>query len=234
MGLRERLLDVARFAMRPTYVAQPMAWGRAAALGLLVMILLNLAVSPLLRVLLEAADHHAGFLPGLVEQPPLRLRDLVGPVIIAPVLEELLFRSWLSGRGADLRFAAYGFAALIFLFADYLLTSGMGGWLALTAVGVVFAGLLHWGMTRQRDTVVPAWFVRHFHWIVWGSTALFGLLHLGNHDIVTSPLGIMVVLPQTMGGLLLAYTRTRFGLGAAIVQHSTFNAIWYGAALVTW
>jgi membrane protease YdiL (CAAX protease family) len=72
---------------------------------------------------------------------------------------------------------------------------------------------------------VPAWFARHFHWFVWGSSLLFGLIHLGNYEPLAHPLGVLVVLPQTIGGLLLAYTRTRLGLGAAMAHHAAYNAL---------
>ena len=118
----------------------------------------------------------------------------------------------LRGQVAALRFAAYGFAAM----------------------GLVFAGLIHWGLTSHRDTTVPAWFTLHFHWVVWGSTLLFGLIHLGNFTALTHPLGLLVVLPQTIGGLLLAYTRTRLGLRAAIAHHAAFNAVWLTAQSSGW
>jgi Type II CAAX prenyl endopeptidase Rce1-like len=234
MTLRERVADIGRFIGRPTYLAQPMPWGRVAASVLLAVLLLNLSLSSLLLVLLETADERAGFLPELAELPPLRLRDMIGPVLLAPVFEELVFRSWLSGRAAALRFAVYGFAAVGIFLANYLLMDGARSWLAYAGLAVVFAGLVHWGMTRQRDTTVPGWFAGRFHWIVWGSTALFGLLHLGNHGELTNPLGVVIVLPQLVGGLLLAYTRTRIGLAAAILQHSLFNAVWFGMDFAGW
>ena len=226
--MRAWLADFLRFLWRPTFAAQPMAWGRVAALVLLLVLLLNLSVSSLLLVLLETADERGGFLPELAELPPLRLRDMIGPVLLAPVLEELVFRSWLSGRVAALRFAVYGFAAVGIFLANFIFMDGVRSWLAFAGLAVVFGGLVHWGMTRQRDTAVPAWFAARFHWIVWASTALFGLLHMGNHGELTNPLGVVIVLPQVVGGLLLAYTRTRIGLAAAMLQHSLFNAVWFG------
>ena len=96
---------------------------------------------------------------------------------------------------------------------------------------MALAGLVQWSLTRTRDTAVPAWFKRHFHWFVWGSTLLFGLAHLGNYEALTSPLGVLVVLPQTIGGLLLAYTRTRLGLGAAMAHHAAYNAVFLAGGL---
>jgi membrane protease YdiL (CAAX protease family) len=40
-----------------------------------------------------------------------------------------------------------------------------------------------------------------------------------------------VVLPLMLGGVLLAYTRTRLGLRAAMVQHGCYNAALVGLTL---
>jgi membrane protease YdiL (CAAX protease family) len=226
MGWRERLADVARFAVRPTYVAQPMAWGRDAALALVTVLALGIVISPLVAGLTAAFDAQAGFLPDSDFAPQSDRRRIINFLIFAPVFEELLFRSWLKGQVAALRFAAYGFAAMGLLLAGIILGADDSALVGLGAVGLVFAGLVHWGLVSHRDTMVPVWFVRHFRWVVWGSTLLFGLIHLGNFTVLTHPLGLLVVLPQTIGGLLLAYTRTRLGLRAAIAHHAAFNAVW--------
>jgi membrane protease YdiL (CAAX protease family) len=226
MSLRERLADVARFVVRPTYAPQPMAWGREAALALVTVFALAIMVAPLVAGLTAALDAQVGFLPEPDIAARSEWRRIIDFLILAPVFEELLFRSWLRGQIAALRFAAYGFAAMGLLLASIILGVDDSELVGLGAVGLVFAGLIHWGLTSHRDTTVPAWFTRHFHWIVWGSTLLFGLIHLGNFTALTHPLGLLVVLPQTIGGLLLAYTRTRLGLGAAIAHHAAFNAVW--------
>ena len=98
---------------------------------------------------------------------------------------------------AALRFAAYGFAAMGLLLAGIILGVDDSALVGLGAVGLVFAGLIHWGLTSHRDTTVPAWFTLHFRWVVWGSTLLFGLIHLGNFTALTHPLGLLVL--STLG-----------------------------------
>lgn len=226
MSLRERLADMARFVVRPTFVVQPMAWGREAALALVTVFALGIMIAPLVAGLTAAFDAQAGFLPDSDFAPRPDGRRIIDFLILAPVFEELLFRSWLRGQVAALRFAAFGFAAMGLLLAGIILGVDDSDLVGLGAVGLVFAGLIHWGLTSHRDTTVPAWFTLHFRWVVWGSTLLFGLIHLGNFTALTHPLGLLVVLPQTIGGLLLAYTRTRLGLRAAIAHHAAFNAVW--------
>jgi len=227
MGWRERLTDVARFARRPTYAPQPMAWGREAALALLLLLALDLAFGLLavkaLALLGRAGS--GGAMPALVDSDLAPVVYWLEALIVAPVLEELLFRGWLTGRTAALQFGAWGMAAMAMLLVSLNLPAKYADPLSNGAVIVVIAALIQWGRTRERDTSVPAWFIRHFHWIVWGSTLLFGAIHFGNFERLTHPLGILVVLPQTIGGLLLAYTRTRLGLGAAIAHHAAFNVV---------
>ncbi|MEE4317039.1 MAG: CPBP family glutamic-type intramembrane protease [Erythrobacter sp.] len=225
MRLRERLVDVGRFMVRPTPAIAPLPWGRGLLAALLVVFLFDLALDKTVVELTALLDAGAGFLPDPVEEETTLAEDLFSYLLLAPVVEELVYRGWLTGRMAALRFALYGFAAEAFFVATLFVGEEKGMPLALAGVGLALVGLIHWGLTRDRDTAVPDWFTRHFHWFVWGSTLLFGLMHLGNYEPLTHPLGVLVVLPQTIGGLLLAYSRTRFGLRAAMLHHAAYNAL---------
>ncbi len=225
MSPGERLADAARFAVRPTFLARPMPWGRAAALVLAVVFALDAGLGALAAVLTGAADEVFPFLPAPLDEDIALAEDLFLSLLFAPVIEELLFRGWLSGRRAALRFALYGFAAMGLFMASLFAPPPVAAALGLAGVGVALAGVVHWSRTRHRDVAVPDWFTRYFAWAVWGSSLVFGLIHLGNYEALSHPLGVLVVLPQTIGGLLLAYTRTRLGLGAAIAHHAAYNAL---------
>lgn len=225
MGLRERVTDAVRFMGRPSPCGTPLPWGRALLLALLAVFALDLALDTLVAALMEQLDSQAGFLPAPIEEETTLAEDLFGYLLLAPVLEELVYRGWLTGRIAALRFAVYGFAAEALFIGALFVPPDMAVTLGLAGVAVAFAGVVHWSLTRDHDTAVPEWFTRHFHWFVWGSTLLFGLMHLGNYEPLVHPLGVLVVLPQTIGGLLLAYTRTRLGLGAAMAHHAAYNAV---------
>ena len=234
MSLRARIADAARFMARPTPCAVLLPWSRALLLALVVIFAFDLALDSLAVELTALADRALPFLPDPIEDEATLAEDLIGFLLLAPVLEELAYRGWLTGRKAALRFAAYGFAAQGLFVAALFADEAAGRLLGLGAAGLVFAGLLHWLATRERDTAVPAWFTRHFHWLVWGSAVLFGLTHLGNYAPLTHPLGVLVVLPQTIGGLLLAYTRTRLGLRAAMVHHAAYNALFLASDYGWW
>jgi membrane protease YdiL (CAAX protease family) len=234
MSLRERVADVARFVARPSYLAQPQAWGGAAVLALLAVFALDMAVDTLAYELIAAWDETTGFLPAPIDFPATLAEDLFGFLLLAPITEELAFRGWLSGRIAALRFGACGLAAMGLFMAALYVPYEYQTALSLAAIAMTFAGLIHWSLTRTRDTAVPAWFTRHFQWFVWGSSLAFGLIHLGNYEPLHSSLGLLVVVPQTIGGLLLAYTRTRLGLGAAMAYHAAYNALFLAGDYGWW
>jgi membrane protease YdiL (CAAX protease family) len=234
MSLRERVADAARFLARPTFVAEPLPWGRPLLLALAALFAFDLALDTLVAEFTALLDAGTGFLPAPVEEDTTLAEDLFGYLLLAPVLEELVYRGWLTGRIAALRFALYGFAAEAIFITALFVSAEWAMPLSLAGVAVALAGLVHWSLTRERDTVVPDWFIRHFRWFVWGSTLLFGLMHLGNYEPLTSPLGVLVVLPQTIGGLLLAYTRTRLGLGAAMLHHAAYNAVFLAGDYGLW
>ena len=234
MGAGARLVDGLRFMWRPTPCGAPLPWGRALLLALLAVFALDLALDVLVAAVTEWLDSHIGFLPTPIEEETTLAEDLFGYLLLAPVLEELVYRGWLTGRIAALRFAAYGFAAEAIFIGALFVPPDMAVTLGLAGVAVALAGLVHWSLTRDRDTAVPEWFTRHFHWFVWGSTLLFGLMHLGNYEPLAHPLGVLVVLPQTIGGLLLAYTRTRLGLGAAMAHHAAYNAVFLAGDYGWW
>jgi hypothetical protein len=223
MGLRERIAEVARFMLRPTYAPRSMAWGPAFRATLATMIVLNLLGVVLPAGLLELVLGPSGVLPESLREPDLGPRQVFEYLLLAPLIEEPLHRGWLTGRRAALRFAAFGCAALSLFLVGYFVGSGGGRLIALLGVATAFVGLIQWGFTRHRDTRVPAWFIARFHWMVWGSAVIFGLIHLGRFTALTSPLGVLVVAPLMVGGMLLAYTRTRLGLRAAIAQHAAYN-----------
>lgn len=229
-----RAVDGLRFMVRPSPCQAPLPWGRALLLALAVVFALDLALDGLVAAATQWLDSLVGILPAPIEEETTLAEDLFSYLLLAPVLEELVYRGWLTGRIAALRFAAYGFAAEAIFIGTLFTSPDMAVLLALAGVAVVLAGLVHWSLTRDRDMMVPPWFSRHFRWFVWGSTLLFGLMHLGNYEPLSHLLGVLVVLPQTLGGLLLAYTRTRLGLSAAVAHHAAYNAVFLAGEYGWW
>lgn len=140
-------------------------------------------------------------------------------VLVAPVLEEILFRGWQTGRPRALwllgSVAAFGvllvaspglkpLAVAALLLA--LLVAALGGWLWL----------------RKRDEA-PAWYRAAFPALFWSVALGFAAVHLMNYPS-TSLASLPMVLPQLWAALLLGFTRQRLGLPAAMLQHASANA----------
>ncbi|MFN4239259.1 MAG: type II CAAX prenyl endopeptidase Rce1 family protein [Erythrobacter cryptus] len=235
-GFADRASDLLAFLRRPTPApaclgAAPLAGAgaRGVAVALAAVLAVHLALDLPARLLLALADARAAFLPAPALPDMGLARQALVALLIAPVLEELAFRGWLSGRIAALRLALHGFAALGVLLARFLAPEGWQPGFAMLALGLVCAGLVQWQRAAARDAAVPGWFTRHFAAITWASALAFGLIHLGNYAPLAHPFGVLVVAPQVIGGLCLAYTRTRLGLGAAMAHHALYNLLWLAA-----
>ena len=149
-----------------------------------------------------------------------------GAVLLAPVLEELFFRGWMSGRPAALWLTGIVVAALAAFMAV-----GKGNPLATGAIllGTLIVAGVVWFRTR-RVRVAPDWFTRAFPVLFYAVTALFALMHVFNYPQVSAVV-VPMVLPQFWSGLMLGYIRVRQGLLAAILAHVASNAVMLTAAL---
>ena len=213
--LKRPSLDVSAQSDSPFIVL-----GRIYALDMLAMLVL---------VTLAGAAIAAGFyipqtaLAGQEFTPALILLVILG----APVLEEVGFRSWLSGKPGHI-------GALILVgvgVAGFAVTHGstaMAGTAILAAalIGAVAALIV----LRKRPSM--RWFVALFPGFFWLSTFAFALVHLANFE--EGALGILLplVLPQLILGGLLGYVRVRIGLWAAILLHAVHNATAMGIAML--
>lgn len=220
-----RIADAMRFALRPTPYAARHPWDAALLAALVVMLALNLAMNGAAIGLLEALDKATGLLPPPLPETRTPGTMALSAVIFAPVLEEALHRGWMNGRIAALRFAAFGFAATACLLAGLALPEQGQKLTLLLAVLIALTGLAQWLHTRARDTGVPQWFTRHFALLVWGGSLIFAAIHLGAYAPLAHPLGVLVVTPQLIGGVILCYVRTRLGLRAAMLHHAAYNAV---------
>lgn len=150
-------------------------------------------------------------------------------VLWAPLVEELVFR--------------YGLRRVATLF--WLLPASVCALLAgPQALTIVLTGLIViacWWSQRHTATRHPrplSWqartrYRRYFFWVVHGSCLVFAAIHLANFSHSSTPLWALplMVLPQWLTGLVLAWIRVRRGFGAAVSLHAVFNA---GPLLVVW
>ena len=225
------------------YLVSPVALDARAAVDaeglrhLIVLFMTNVVVvmvvtAAIWSVLLSATggEMPANANDSLLELNPGRL--VLYAIVIAPLVEEGLFRSWLGGR----RSAVVGLPVLAALMAVLLAApdlpgmavAGLAACLAF-AVGVVVRktfALDGQSVAAARATLFPAAF--------WGSAVLFALLHMTNYTdgTLALPLLLLAVLPQGLVGLVLGYVRMRFGLVSAIAFHAGYNALFISLMLL--
>lgn len=147
----------------------------------------------------------------------------------APIVEELTFRYGLRRPGR---------AVWLVPVCVYALLSGPQSH-AVAVVGIVVL-LCWWPSMRRKPLATNAlpWPLRRvyltgFPWLVHGSCLLFAAVHLNNFSLNQTPWWLMplLVLPQWLTGLALAWLRVKRGIGAAILLHGIFNG---GPLLVVW
>jgi membrane protease YdiL (CAAX protease family) len=162
---------------------------------------------------------------GQVELGP----GLVAAIIVAaPIGEELLFRSWLSGRPGHLAaFAIIAATLAILVLGDlqdrpFALLGALVGGIAL-AIGLAIA-------LRRRAAF--AFFARHFRWFYYASAVLFALVHVANYSVETALFALPLVLPQLVAGLIFGYARVTFGLWSNILLHMLHNGLFISLVLV--
>ncbi|PLK27320.1 CPBP family intramembrane glutamic endopeptidase [Novosphingobium sp. TH158] len=138
-------------------------------------------------------------------------------VIVAPVLEELLFRGWLSGRPRTVWLL--GCVLAVALVATLPMEPASRG-----AVALLFLLAMPVGWALLRRWATPRWFARGFPAIFWITALLFGAVHLSNYP-QPGLLALPLVLPQVWAGLVFGFVRMRVGLAGSMLVHAGANAL---------
>lgn len=150
-----------------------------------------------------------------------------GVVLLGPVLEELFFRGWMSGSRRTLMLMVVVLVGLALFVAIGRGRPLVGGGILL--VTVIVAATIWWRLRRRQD--VPAWFLRAFPALFYGTTTIFAAMHLLNYPTI-SLLAVPMVLPQFWSGLMFGHMRVRIGLAGSILNHIASNALMLTAALL--
>ena len=138
-------------------------------------------------------------------------------ILVAPPLEELLFRYHLDYSTRKLWLAAVLFF-LVFIAAFDIADPFGNSIYFLSAVFVITMLLLKelFGFTSARV-------------LIWGSILSFGLFHVANYEAEAYSSNYFIVpllvLPQLIGGFFLAFIRTHYGFIYCILFHACFNFV---------
>lgn len=147
---------------------------------------------------------------------------LLSVVILGPLVEEIIFRGWLSGtwRAALATvfslLAIYGGAAIL---SEYSVESSAIKSLILAACALtVFCAFSSLGSTRR---IVG--FDRVFPFLFYAQAAAFGTLHFQNYAASSPVIALFATLPLIACGLIWGYARIRLGLISAVILHAAYN-----------
>ncbi|MEM6858909.1 MAG: CPBP family glutamic-type intramembrane protease [Pseudomonadota bacterium] len=198
------------------------------------MLALDMIVMVVLLTLIGAASAFGFELPDNVNNElGLTFGAIVLVVVIAPVLEELIFRSWLTGRPAVMAAVAVsviGFGAVPYGFSQMDPEQSIPLLLAVGPLVAMVAAPLSAYLLLSRP--MPRWFIAGFPVFYWLSCAGFALVHLANYTEGSLVFLLPLVLPQLALGTMLGYLRVHYGLAPAIALHASHNALLFWLAIL--
>ena len=160
-----------------------------------------------------------------LELSPLVLALLV---VGAPIAEELVFRSWLSGRAGHVAAAATLVAGVALP-----IVSGPQAHPVLLLGSLVIAAALAIGLAvwlRKRPAM--PFFARHFAWFYFAGALAFAGAHLTNYTQGMALILLPLVLPQLVAGLIFGFARVTYGLWSDMLLHMMHNALLIGLVVL--
>jgi membrane protease YdiL (CAAX protease family) len=220
----------AAFLRRPV-LPERMTGIRFAAIGrVLQLFALDLVLMGLILGLIQLATAIGFHIPSNeIDKLKLTPLLLLLVIVLLPMGEEMVFRSWLSGRAGPmiaLVVVAVGVAIPVISGpqAHPILLLGSLAIAALLAIGVAV-----WLRKRR---AMP-FFARHFVWFYFASALLFAAAHLMNYsDGITLAL-LPLVVPQLIAGLIFGYARVTFGLWSDMMLHMMHNGLLVGLIVLS-
>lgn len=232
-GLRPLL----SFLRRPEFVAS--VPGRLTSRGWLgwmgLLLLVSLLAVELDRILIHAFHWPVPVRSGWEYFLTTPSWSAFGLLLVAPAVEEVAFRSFLSAAPEFVFTGLAFFAVYVYFFihanvpafstpiststASILIRYFHQFWL------VVPAGAVSWLLYRYRRDAVLAFFRRRASWIFWASCILFGAGHGLLYSNHLAWWRFALVTPQFLVGVGLAYIRVRFGLRWSIASHYAIDVL---------
>jgi len=152
------------------------------------------------------------------------LQKLIAIVLMAPVYEEILFRSLLKIKKIN----AFLFVIVISGIISYASVKSNTAYVVFFSI-ILIAFLS--ALLVLKKNRIKSFFEKQFAYIFYGSALLFGLLHATNFS--GDPLKLIAFSfllggPQIVLGIILGYIRMNYGLFYSILFHTIVNsmALW--------
>lgn len=144
--------------------------------------------------------------------------------VVMPALEEFAFRLWLVPGllyvGLSLWLVAFFLYSALFQVGFVIAGYAVLGFASLMTIALM-------SFRQAAVQILERLYQNHFGWVLYGATALFALVHLINFKpgLEILLLAPILVLPQFLLGLVLAYIRVKLGMGWAIALHGVYNGL---------
>ncbi|KAI9130870.1 CPBP family intramembrane glutamic endopeptidase [Acaryochloris sp. CCMEE 5410] len=157
-------------------------------------------------------------------------------VIIAPPLEEVLFRLPLRYTPINLTLPLFLWLLIILgTLASAKIVSAL--WilplLCLAFLGCVF--LRVWLKEKMPAQPIHKHYEKWIGWFFYGSTIIFGLIHISNYQLINDSallLAPLLVSPQVLLGVFFAFVRLRYGFWWGVFTHAFHNGLLVGQMLL--
>ena len=142
-------------------------------------------------------------------------------VFVIPTVEESIFRLPLVFK---IEYVSI-ILAIIFGIGIHFLVPYLPGFVVLLLLLLIFS----WTIPKYEKWIFDIW-VRYFQYVVWFSSMSFGLLHIGNFELVKISQYLIVpllVLPQLGTGFVLSYVRVTYknGFLIGLLVHMFINFV---------
>ncbi len=143
-------------------------------------------------------------------------------IVLGPLIEEVMFRGWLSGTWRSM-FGSALFVALVFgilqLVDGLLPVSATIMQLVLAVIGLIGFKLLSPIDNGKR---LP-YFELAFPYLYWTQGLLFGVLHFQNVSTDSPFVAVLSTFPLVICAWIWGYARIYLGLGSAVLLHAAYN-----------
>jgi Type II CAAX prenyl endopeptidase Rce1-like len=145
----------------------------------------------------------------------------LGAIIIAPVMEEVMFRGFFTTNKWGFLLAFGGlYAGISVLLPQTLMTS-------LLQLMIVISFLFY-------NQAIQKLILSNYLVVSYLSINIFALAHLSNYRNLNTLWYLIpiVVLPQYVGAMLFTYIRNKYGLIASIYTHALHNGMLFLGAII--
>lgn len=129
--------------------------------------------------------------------------------VIAPLWEETVYRLWMNLKVWTI--PIFTTVAAVVLFLDISLPLAL-----VTGIVVLILTLTFINPIRHSMDI-------HFQWWFYGSSFVFGLSHIMNHQLEVG--AILFTMPQVVIGVAIGFVRLHYGFFSGVLFHAIWNGL---------